>query len=151
MRFPGTHNLKSLRFCWYSFPWLGREGIAIYLAYHGRPKFLSNRLQPIWGVIFHDAFKKNRWRSVDPHFVTALSTICNHLIWHSPSFTLFWLPFWRFHLLSTWSLRCSWIIHRYIPYQLQECHVFRSTLVISGRIAQSSALVFKMHVGRIIT
>jgi hypothetical protein len=57
---------------------------------------------------------KNCWRSVDAHFAMAVSTICNRLIWYSPSFTLFWLPFWRFHLLSSWSLCCSLIIHRYI-------------------------------------
>jgi len=56
----------------------------------------------------------NYWRSVDAHFAMALFTICNYLIWHSPSFTLFWLPFWRFHLLSSWSLRCSLLIHWYI-------------------------------------
>ena len=37
-----------------------------------------------------------------------------HLIWHSPSFILFWLPFWYIYLYSSWSLRCSLIIHRYI-------------------------------------
>jgi len=57
---------------------------------------------------------KNCWCSVDGHFAMAVPTICNQLILHSPSFTLFWLPFWRFHLLSSWSLRCALIIHRYI-------------------------------------
>jgi len=56
----------------------------------------------------------NCWRSVDAHFAMAVSTIFNHFIWHSPSFTLFWHLFWRFHLLSSWSLRCSLKIHSYI-------------------------------------
>jgi len=54
------------------------------------------------------------WRSVNAHFATAVSTICNHLIWHSSWFKLFWRPFWCFHLLSSWSLCCSIVIHRYI-------------------------------------
>jgi len=44
----------------------------------------------------------NRWRSADPHFAMAVSTLCNHWIWHSLSFTLFWLSFMRFHLHSFW-------------------------------------------------
>jgi len=63
---------------------------------------------------FRGSMTKNRWRSVDAHFAMAVSTICIQLIWHSPSFTLFWLPFWCFHLHSSWSLRCSLIIYRYV-------------------------------------
>ena len=46
---------------------------------------------------FPGRMTKNRWRSVDAHFAMAVSAICNHLIWHAPSFTLFWLPFLRFY------------------------------------------------------
>jgi len=63
---------------------------------------------------FPGRMTKNRWRSVDAHFAMAVSTLCNHWIWHSLSFTLFWLPFLRFHLHSSWYLHCSLIIHRYI-------------------------------------
>jgi len=65
---------------------------------------------------FPGRMTKNRLHSVDAHFAMAVSTICNHLIWHSPSFTLFWLPFWHFHLLSSWSLHWSLPIHTYIYY-----------------------------------
>jgi hypothetical protein len=67
-----------------------------------------------WRCDFPEHMTKNHWRSIDAHFAMAVSTICNHLIWHSPSFTLFWLPFWHFHLLSSWSLYNSLIILRYI-------------------------------------
>jgi len=45
---------------------------------------------------------KNRWRSIDTHFSMAVSRICNHWIWHSLSFTLFWLSLLRYHLHSSW-------------------------------------------------
>jgi len=51
---------------------------------------------------FPGRMTKNRWCSVDAHFAMAESTICNHWIWHSVSFTLFWLSFLRFHLHSSW-------------------------------------------------
>jgi len=51
---------------------------------------------------FPGRMTKNHWRYVDTHFAMALSAICNHSIWHSPSFTLFRLPFWCVYLLSSW-------------------------------------------------
>jgi hypothetical protein len=56
----------------------------------------------------------NRWHSVDAYFAMAVSTICNHSFWHSPSFILCWLSFWRFHIVCSWSLRCYLLIHWYI-------------------------------------
>jgi len=63
---------------------------------------------------FPGRMTKHCWRSIDVYFAMAVSKICNHLIWHTPSFTVLWLPLWRFHLLSPWSLRWFLIIHRYI-------------------------------------
>ena len=108
--FPRTNQQKSLTFRWRSFSWWGREGVAICFAYKGGQEFLCDWLQPIVAVISQDTWPK----IIDTHFPMAVSTICNHSFWHSPSFTLFWLPVWCFHILSSWSLRCSLIIYRYI-------------------------------------
>jgi hypothetical protein len=45
---------------------------------------------------FPEHITKNRWRSVDAHFPIVVSTLCNQLVWHRPSFTLFGLPLWCF-------------------------------------------------------
>jgi len=82
-------------------------------------------LSEVWFPRTHDQkLLTLRWRSVDAYFAMAVSTICNQLIWHSPSFTLFWLPSWCFHLLSSWSLRCTLIIHKCINNHLQNPVLF---------------------------
>ena len=58
------------------------------------------------------------WSSVDPHFATGISTIFNHWILCSPSFTLIWQPVLRFHLVSSGSLHCYSIIHLIISFKM---------------------------------
>jgi len=56
--FPRMHDQKLLTLCWCSFSWWGREGIAICFAYKGSQKLLYDLLQPIGGVISHDAWAR---------------------------------------------------------------------------------------------
>jgi len=56
--FPRTHDWKSLTLCWRSFSWWGKEGVAVCFAYKGGQEFLCDWLQPIGGVISHDAWPK---------------------------------------------------------------------------------------------
>jgi len=60
----------------------------------------------------------NCWCSVATHFATGESAMCNHVIWHNLSFTVFWQPFYCLHVLSPWSLHCSLIIHINIFFKI---------------------------------
>jgi len=93
---------------------MGQRGYCILFCLERQPKIYLWLSTTYRRCDFPGRMTKNRWHSVDAHFAMAVSTICNQLIWHSPSFTLFWLPFWCFHLLSSWSLRCSLILSRYM-------------------------------------
>ena len=112
--FHRTHDQKLLTLRWRSYSRWGREGIAVCFAYKGGQKFLCDWIQPIGGVISQDAWPKIVDAPLRAHFAMTVSTICNHSFWHNSSFNVFWRPFWLFHVLSSWSLRCSLIIHRYI-------------------------------------
>jgi len=56
--FPKMHDQKSWTLRWRSFPWWGREGIAICFAYKGQQKYLHDWVQPIEGLISQDAWPK---------------------------------------------------------------------------------------------
>jgi hypothetical protein len=93
---------------------MGQGGYCSLFCLSWRPKMPFGLITSYRRCDFPGRMTKNCWHSVNAHFGMAVSPICNHSIWHSPSFALFWLHFWLFHLLSSWSLRCTLIIHRYI-------------------------------------
>ena len=113
-RLPKIHDRESLTLGWFSCSWWGRERFTSTFAYKGNQYFIYDCLHPITPQITQDTWP----RIVDAHFAMGVSTICNHLIWHSPSFTLIWQPFQHFHLLSSWSLHCSLIIHINISFKI---------------------------------
>jgi len=93
---------------------MGQGGYCSLFSLERQPKKFLSLNTTYRRCYFPGRMTNNRWRSVDAHFAMAVSTICYQLFWHSPSFTLFWLPFWHFHLLSSWSLLCSLMIHTWI-------------------------------------
>jgi len=58
-----------------------------------------------------DSQDQKSWTSVDAHFITSISTTCNHFIWHCISLLVFWQPLYHLHVLSPLSLHFSLIIH----------------------------------------
>jgi len=61
---------------------------------------------------------KNRWRSLDTHFATGLSALCNHSLWHRTSISVFWQSFYPLHVCFHWSLHCSLIVHINIFFKI---------------------------------
>ena len=64
--------------------------------------FFSQPSQPILALCLIQSISRfidqtnhtyNCWRSVDTYFATVVSATCNHSMWHSVSFTMFWQPF----------------------------------------------------------
>ena len=47
-----------------------------------------------------------------------LFATCDHSIWHSVSFTVFWQPVYRLHVLSPLSLHCTLMIHMNISFKI---------------------------------
>jgi len=61
---------------------------------------------------------QNRWCSVDAHFATGVSTICNHCIWHSIWIMVRWQPLDHCHVLSRLSLHWSLNTHIHISFKI---------------------------------
>jgi len=99
--FPRTHDQKSLTLIFM----MGQGGYCNLFCLWRLP------IIPLWlsttyrRCDFPGRMTKNRWCSIDAHFAMAVSAICNHLIWHSPSFTLFLAAFlvflFTFFLITT--------------------------------------------------
>ena len=79
-------------FCWCSFSWWGREGIAICFAYKGSQKFFYDWVQPIGGVI-----SQNAWSQiVDTYFHDGAGRVFKSVLpikaANTPSITMCNLP-----------------------------------------------------------
>jgi len=114
VRFPKTHDQQLFTLCWCSLSRSGRECVIKTMPIkvdNTSIMYNNKRINYILPDCNDLQLLTLCRRSVDAHFAMALYTICNHSIWHSPLFPLFWQPLWRFHLISSWLLRCSLIIH----------------------------------------
>jgi hypothetical protein len=100
---PRMHDHKLLTLRWRSFPWWGKDGIAMCFAYKGCQKCHSDWLQPIGGVISQDTW---------PHIVDSLLTL-NLMLGQGGYCNLFCLerqpkiPLW----LATTKWRCDFPRH----------------------------------------
>ena len=104
------------------------QGAVHFLLYPYRQRILHLWLFATYRPQDYPRFMtESRWHSVDSHFATGVSTICNHLIWSSQSFMLIWQHFSHFHLLSSWSLHCSVLLHTNIS-----CKIYFTVSVNSG-------------------
>jgi len=90
---PRTHDQQSLMLCSCSVSRWGKRHVAIILANKGGQHFrlFIKTTQSILNYMTYITY--NCWRSVNAHFAMGVSPICNHLIWRSPLFTLFWQSF----------------------------------------------------------
>jgi len=70
---------------------------------------------------------KNRWCSVDSHFATGVYVIWSCFIWYSTSLMVLWRHFLCLHVLSPYSLHCSWILNISIFFKIY------STVSSNGR------------------
>jgi len=108
--FPRTHDQKLLWLCWSSLSRLGRERFVLILPIKVANTCImynNGRINFKWPDLYDLQLLMLGWCSFSHGCINNMQSFD----WHSPSFTLFWLPFWHNHLLSSWSLSCFLIIH----------------------------------------
>jgi len=87
--FPRTHDQKSLTLRWRSFAWWAGRVLLSCFCLWWRLEVLWDWLKPIGGCYCQTHDQKSVDTPLTAHFTMAVSTICNHFIWYSPSLTCF--------------------------------------------------------------